>query len=111
MKVIQNRTSYSPHLTKEIKELMNLRDTAKSEAAKTGSVEEYEEYKRLRNIVSTKQKSAEGEYYKSKYSDPEASTGDLWRNTYQLLGKTRSTFPCQILVAGKLISKPIVIGH
>ena len=90
---------------------MNLRDTAKSEAAKTGSVEEYEEYKRLRNIVSTKQKSAEGEYYKSKYSDPEASTGDLWRNTYQLLGKTRSTFPCQILVAGKLISKPIVIGH
>ena len=44
---------------------MNLRDTAKSEAAKTGSVEEYEEYKTLRNIVSTKQKSAEGEYYKS----------------------------------------------
>ena len=75
------------------------------------SVAAYEEYKTLRNEVSTKMKTAEAEYYKSKFNDPDANTGDLWRNAYQALGFVRSTFPSQLLVAGGIVSKPLDMAN
>ena len=45
LKIIQNRSNYVPYLTKEIKTLMTLRDTLKTEAVITGNLEDYDNYK------------------------------------------------------------------
>ena len=47
---------------------MKLRNEAKIKAIEEGSVAAYEEYKTLRNEVSNKMKTAETEYYKSKFN-------------------------------------------
>ena len=111
LKVIQNRTHYVPYLNEELRSLILLRNAAKCKAIEEGSNEAYNEYKTIRNEVSTKMKTAEARYYQSKFNDPEASTGTLWRNAYQALGSVRSTFPSQILVAGKVVSKPIDMAN
>ena len=56
-------------------------------------------------------KTAETEYYKSKFNDPDATTGDRWRNANQALGSVRSTFPSQLLVAGRIVSKPLDMAN
>ena len=107
LKVIQNRTSYVPYISDELKSLMVLRNAAKSKSIEVGTAESFKDYRRLRNLVSSKLKTAEKDYYKSKFNNPEASTRDLWQNAYQVVGKVRSVFPSQIIVNGRLISKPI----
>ena len=111
LKVIQNRTCYVPYISDDLKKLMSDRNTAKSKAIEDGTVESFERYKELRNEVTCKLKTAEAEYYVNKFSDPEANTGDIWRNAYQALGTGRSSFPSQILAAGKVISKPIEMAN
>ena len=74
-------------------------------------MEAYKECTKLRNEVSTKMKSAEADYYKSKFSDQDANTGDLWRNTFQALGSARSIFPSQVLVGGKVVSKHLEMAN
>ena len=86
LKVIQNRTHYVPYLNEELRSLILLRNAAKCKAIEEGSSEAYNEYKTIRNEVSTKMKTAEARYYQSKFNDQEASTGTLWRNAYQALG-------------------------
>ena len=51
-------------------------------------------------------KTAERNYYESKFSDPSSSSSSIWKTAYSALGSYRTSFPTQILHAGKLISNP-----
>ena len=106
IKTIQNRNNYVPYITDEIKELIDERNDLKKKAIITGQVTDYDDYKVKRNLVSTKLKDAKTNYYKSKFSDKNMSSCDLWRNVNTVLGNVRSQFPPQILINGKLLSKP-----
>ena len=52
-------------------------------------------------------KNAEANHNKSKFSEENLESADAWKNVKQILGSIRSSFPTQILVEGKLISKPM----
>ena len=110
LKVIQNRSNYIPYISKEIQNLMKERNFLKERAAETGDDEVFIRYKKLRNEVSTKLKTAEAEYYKSKFEEESMNSKDLWGKAYQVLGKYRSEFPSQMLFGNKLLSKPIEIA-
>ena len=107
IKTIQNRTNYVPYLTNDIKNLMKQRDTLKEEAAKSGNINIHNQYKELRNRVTTKLKTAKVDYYKEKFEQNDMSSSELWKAANQVLGKVRSTFPSQIVINNKLLSKPI----
>ena len=49
-------------------------------------------------------------YYCEKFSNEQASSSEMWKDAYSALGRFRSQFPTQIVVFGKLISKPIEIA-
>ena len=109
LKVVQNRTNYVPYLDANIKEAMKDRDTLKKIAIKEGNIEDFEKYKRKRNEVSKLQKVAKTNYYRSKFEE-EGSSKSIWRTSYEILGNHRSSFPAQILHAGKLMTKPLEIA-
>ena len=96
-KVIQNRTNYQPYVTKEIKDTMDKRDQLKSVAAKTGNLEDYEEYKTERNKVTYVMRNTE--------NDENATSNEIWKTAYSVLGSFRSSFPSQVMIFGKLVKK------
>ena len=105
LKVIQNRKNYLPYVSKELNEKMSLRDALKEEAAETGDASTYRQYQDLRNEVSSLLKTAEPDYFKEKYSDPNCTPKDMWNMSYKILGKKRSDFPSQMMFGCKLLSK------
>ena len=98
IKIIQNRSNYIPYISKEVRDLMDKRDDLKKEAIATGIQEHYNQYKNIRNLVTTKLRSAKSDYYKSKFNDDSLTPKDMWSTAYQILDKKRSDFPAQILV-------------
>ena len=107
IKIIQNRNSYVPYISKEIKTLMNERNEMKILSARTGRNEDFNKYKRLRNKVVAKLKKAKSNYYQEKFNDPSLTPKETWKNAYQLLGSSKSSFPNQIIINNTLVSKPI----
>ena len=107
IKIIQNRTNYVPYVSNDIKTLMGERDQQKILAAGSGKTEDFNKYKRLRNKVVSMMRGAELKYYQEKFNDPSMSSGDAWKNAYQILGSSKSSFPSQIIINNKLFSKPI----
>ena len=90
---------------------MSKRDALKEEAARSGDAIVYRKYQDLRNEITTLQKKAEANYYAEKFNDPSCSAKDMWKLTYQTLGKTRSDFPSQMMFGNKLLSQPIHIAN
>ena len=106
-RIIQNRNNYVPYVSYEIKVLMKERNAKKVQASKSGRIEDFNQYKVLRNLVVSKMKKAKINYYREKFNDNSASPKDLWKNAYQILGSSKSCFPRQIIINNKLVSKPI----
>ena len=74
---------------------MNQRDMLKKDAADTGDPEVYNEYKALRNEVTMRLRTAESDYFGSKFQDESINSKDLWGTAYQVLVKNISDFPSQ----------------
>ena len=79
-------------------------------AAESGDIKDHDDYKVKRNLVTSKMRNAEKEYFKEKFSNDEATSSELWQTAYSVLGRVRSQFPSQIVVFGQLVSKPIEIA-
>ena len=58
------------------------RNKPKETAAETGNVDDFNEYKRKRNDVSMKMKTAEKEYHENKLSDENTSTKTVLQAAY-----------------------------
>ena len=85
---------------------MKERNSLKIIAARSGRNEDFNAYKRSRNQVVSKLKKAKENYYQEKFKDPNLSSKDTWKHAYQLLGTNKSSFPSQIIINNKLVSKP-----
>ena len=107
IKIIQNRNNYLPYISTEIKVLMRERNSLKILASKSGNIQDFNQYKILRNLVVSKLKKAKKTYYSEKFNDNSASPKDLWKNAYEILGTSKSCFPRQIVINNSLVSKPI----
>ena len=110
IKIIQNRTNYLPYISKEIDKVQKSRDDLKLEAAKTGDLDIYDKYKTERNKVTYMLRSAEKDYLDNKFNDEESSCSDMWKTAYSVLGSFRSSFPSQVMIFGKLVTKPILLA-
>ena len=97
-------------ISPQIEKLMAERDRWKETAAESGSLEDFEHYKKMRNEVSTLLKKAEGNHYGDKFNDENANVKTVWKTAYEVLGNYRSSFPSQILHNGHLLSNPTVIA-
>ena len=97
IKIIQNRNSYVPYISREIKLLMKERNSLKIIAARSGRNEDFNAYKRSRNQVVSKLKKAKENYYQEKFKDPNLSSKDTWKHAYQLLGTNKSSFPSTVI--------------
>ena len=73
------------------------------------STEKYSEYKAKRNEVSANLKTAKSNYYGKKLEES-MNTKEMWKMSYQIFGKSRSSFPSQMMFANKLVSKPMEIA-
>ena len=109
--VIQNRKSYVPYISKELKAEMKSRDELKVRAAKSGTIADYDLYKRKRNEVLMTLKTAKEDYFKQKFSDVDQTPGDVWKTAFRVLGKNKSEFPSQILIGQELCSSPNTIAE
>ena len=110
LKIIQNRVNYQPYVSEDIRKEMSERDLLKEKAAESGNSADYENYKIKRNLVTYKMRTAVKSYYCEKFSNEQASSSEMWKDAYSALGRFCSQFPTQIVVFGKLISKPIEIA-
>ena len=63
----------------------------------------------MRNKVSTNLKNAKSKYYNNKFEES-LNTKEMWKLSYQILGKSRSSFPSQMMFGHKLVSKPMEIA-
>ena len=110
LRVIQNRTNYIPYISNDIKEAMDKRDKLKVAASKTGNLDDFNQYKTERNKVTYMLRNAKKAYFDEKFNDETASSSDIWKTAYLLLGSFRSCFPSQMMISGHLISKPILLA-
>ena len=94
LKVIQNRNSYIPYISEEIKVLMKRRDALKIEAAQDGNINKFNQYKVLRNEVTKQLRIAKSQHYCKKVSDTNDSK-EMWQLSSQILNKNRRSFPSQ----------------
>ena len=111
LKVIQNRKHYIPYISKELKAVMKCRDDLKQKAARTGDVNDFNEYKKKRNEVTTKLRTAKSDYFRSKFAQDDQSSGEVWKTAFMVLGRNKSEFPSQILISQKLCSAPSEIAE
>ena len=110
IKVIQNRTDYVPYITTEVKKAMDERNDLKENAAQSGSLDDFNEYKKKRNEVTMMLKTAEKDYFENKFNDENTSTKSIWKTAYEVLGNFRTSFPSQILHCGRLLTNPSEIA-
>ena len=110
IKVIQNRKDYVPYISPQLEKLMAERNRLKENAAITGRLDDYNEYKKKRNEVSSLLKNSEKEHYGNKFENANVETKTVWKTAYEVLGNFRSAFPSQILHCGKLFSNPTEIA-
>ena len=111
VKVIQNRKNYVPYISEDIHKAMEERNELKKEAAKTGDNDTFNKYKKKRNDVSRLLKSAESKHYTEKFSNHEVDSKETWKASFEILGKSRSDFPSQMMFGSRLVSKPIEIAN
>ena len=104
IKVIQNRKNYVPYISKELKAVMKNRDELKKRGAETGTIEDFDNYKEKINEVTTKLKKAKADYFRSKFSQVDQSSGDVWKTAFMVFGQNKSEFSSQILIGQKLLS-------
>ena len=55
-------------------------------------------------------RTAKKKYHDEKFNDESSSASDIWKTAYSLLGSVRSGFPSQLIIAGKLVTKPILLA-
>ena len=68
VRTIQNRSKYAPHLSDETKQLMQKRNLSQKTAAQTGNIEDWREYRGLRNKCVSAQRMDRKEWERSKLS-------------------------------------------
>ena len=75
---------------------MKKRNTSKTLAAKSGNVDDFNQYKTFRNLVVDKLKKAKVNYYRGKFDDNSTSPKEIWKTAYEILGSSKGSFPAKL---------------
>ena len=96
------RHAPSPWITPRIKNLIRERDRAKKKVEKDRSI--WPEYKRLRNRVTSKLRSAVEGFYSSLIDENSSNPREMWKTINKVLNKNQfSTTPRSVMCEGQLV--------
>ena len=113
VKKFQIRTRYAPWVSEDTKDRIKERDKAQQAATRSGTKEDWELYKQLRNTVTSQLKKEKIEWQKVKLDDSENgnNSGKLWKNIVGWLGWTSAGSPTKLLSQGNIETSPAKIAE
>ena len=90
---------------------MLIRNDLKQQSLYSNDPEKLHEYKLIRNRIRSKLKKEKFDYYSKKLVENGNNTKELWKTSYQILGKCKDSSPKQIVYNGSLISSPELLAE
>ena len=108
IKKFQTRTRYAAWVSDELKTKIKERDQAQQAAIVSGLVEDWDEYKRLRNCL-TKELRAEKlswQQHKLEACEENLNTGKVWKNILGYLNWNSASSPSKLLHDGDMVTSP-----
>ena len=113
LKKYQCRNKFRNWVNPEVKELMMNRDKMKEQARATGRLDDWNTFKKLRNLVVKKLRSSKIEFFNKLYTkaDKEKTTKSLFNITKELQGKKIGNTPQTFIKDGKPIRKPLELAN
>ena len=113
MKTYQLRNNYKPWVRDETKTDMSDRDRLRDRARKSQLPSNWQEYKALRNIFTSKLRKDKDDYFKRVYGelDRDRDIANMYKLTRQQPGWTKCSSPESFLVDGKRVSSPALMAE
>ena len=87
----------APWLTERIRDLMNLRGDAKSEAKKSGFLSDSAVYRKLRNFVVKINRESKREFYLDAINRSEKNLKSMWNTINCLFGRSNHVTPTSVM--------------
>ena len=106
VRVVQVRSKYAPWVSKETKDLIQLRNDLQKRASTSQSPEDWTHYREVRNQITSKIRKEKKVWQENKIKSLGNDSSSVWKNVKNWLGWTTGGAPTRLLVNGKLISKP-----
>ena len=110
LRTIQVRTKYAPWLSDSTKQLLKIRDEAHKLASETKSLEDYRQYKALRNRATATMRQEKKSWERRKLSSNQQDPSKLWKNVKTWLSWNNSGPPNRLFHQGRLVSSPAGIA-
>ena len=110
IKTIQVRAKYAPWMSESTKELLKERNEAQKVASRTKILDDYRQYKSLRNQATAKMRQEKKSWERLKLSSTENDPGRLWKNVKTWLNWNNSGPPTRLFHNGKTVSSPAGIA-
>ena len=104
IKTIQVRAKYAPWMSESTKELLKERNEAQKVASRTKILDDYRQYKSLRNQARAKMRQEKKSWERLKLSSTENDPGRLWKNVKTWLNWNNSGPPTRLFHNGKTVS-------
>ena len=105
VRTIQNRTNYVPYLSMETKALQSAARTAQEKAASSGTQEDWQEYRAIRNQKNRSVLQDEATWQKKKLCSTN-NPSDMWKAAKSMLGWSSGGPPTQLYHLGAYICSP-----
>ena len=108
LKVNQIRSKHKAWVTRETRQLMDLRDKTRAKAQTSKSEDDWSLYKSLRNKCSANVKSDKANHFRKLYDkhDKEKDSRNLYQLTKNQLGWKNKGPPTSLVIKGKLFTAP-----
>ena len=100
------KTKPAPWLTDNIRDLMQMRDMAKSEAKISGYPSDWAVYRKLRNYVVKVNRESKREYFQNAINDSKKDAKSMWKTINNLLGRSCYSSPSSVESNALIIGFP-----
>ena len=105
------KTKPAPWLTSNIRDLMQMREMAKSEAKISGYPSDWAVYRKLTNYVVKVNRENRREYFQNAINDSKKDAKYMWKTFNNSLGRSCYSRPSSVECNGRVFSKPIDIAN
>ena len=106
------RNKYSPHINAELKcKMFLVRDFYKKKHRSSGNLNDWLEYKKLRNIVNIEHANAKKNYFAHKLSQTNHNIKETWKILNSALGRSKTTTIQWLRVNGTDLTEPDKISE
>ena len=111
LRTVQCRRHYAPWLTTDTKQLIKERDSAQKIAASTDKVEDWRNYKNIRNTVTARLRQDKRQWESERLSNTENDPKNLWKNMKGWLNWKSSGPPSQLFFNGEMVNSPAGLAN